>query len=516
MSQGTFQRTRDSGHWPEVSRTQKHVPKTPVSTFPNADFPPISGFPLLNASVEEVERNIQAPRPLIVNCAMAAISLSQQGLIDVRKPSGQVVPTTLMILSIADSGVRKSAVDNVYLDPIRQFQREQLSRYENNLKEWKLANDIWLTKRQAIIKTIRKKASENDSTVDEEEQLKKNEREKPIEPKQFRMLYEDATPEALYFGLYQNMPSAGLVSSEGVGVINGRAFNALSQQNALWSGDSVSIDRKTQPTFELVDKRLTVSIMVQGTPFRDYLQKRGKSARGSGLWARFLVAEPATTEGTRFIEHNTQSWEHRERFRNRIIGLLEINANEFERGNLPIKKTLTFSPEAAELWIKVFNTIEKEIRPGGRYEDAGDHASKLSDNIARISAHLHHFENFEGDISVQTLEIATKIGFWYSDQFLSIFNPETNRASDAEKLNNWLIYNQPPGRRYIRKNKVRQYGPYCIRDKQRLENALEHLEIQGFIKRFQVNNIEAIDYRPAYSDDPWRIPYELDIKKYSL
>lgn len=61
-------------------------------------------LPLLRGAVDEAQNNIMAPRPLIFTSALTAIALVSQGLVDVCKPNGQVVPTSLMLLAIANSG----------------------------------------------------------------------------------------------------------------------------------------------------------------------------------------------------------------------------------------------------------------------------------------------------------------------------------------------------------------------------------------------------------------------------
>lgn len=88
-----------------------------------ARFPRFVPCALLAAAVNEAEKNVQAPRALIFSGALTAISLVCQGLIDVCKPTGQCVPTSLMLLTIAGSGERKSTAENVFLGPIREFQR---------------------------------------------------------------------------------------------------------------------------------------------------------------------------------------------------------------------------------------------------------------------------------------------------------------------------------------------------------------------------------------------------------
>lgn len=64
----------------------------------------LASLPLLSAAINEAELNIQAPRGLVINSALTAISIALQGLIDASKPNAQSVPVSLMLLAIANSG----------------------------------------------------------------------------------------------------------------------------------------------------------------------------------------------------------------------------------------------------------------------------------------------------------------------------------------------------------------------------------------------------------------------------
>lgn len=249
------------------------------SNFGDGSYPCLSQFPLLDAAINEAQANIQAPRGLIQNAALTAISVVLQGLVDVRKPNGQVAPTSLMLLAIADSGERKSTVENVFLKPIRAFQAKQGEEVKESQSMWKVKYDTWMVRRNGVLKAITKKASKGLSADEEEKVLLALEKEAPAKPKEFKILYEDSTSEALFHGMYGNLPPAGLISSEGGGVLEGRAFNDLSKQNAIWSGDSITIDRKTAESFKLVGARLTVSLMVQESVFSKYMAHKGGVSR---------------------------------------------------------------------------------------------------------------------------------------------------------------------------------------------------------------------------------------------
>lgn len=442
--------------------------------------------PLLRDTVNEAQTNIQAPVPLIFAGALTAIAVASQGLIDVCKPNGQHVPVSLMLLSIANSGERKSTAENNFLGPIRQFQNQQKKLYQQQLAVWKVKQLAWEEGQKSILKAIYKQTAQNMPSDKEECQLLEHEAKKPAKPRLFKVLYDDATHQALYAGLHHNWPSAGLISSEGSSVLNGPALNELAKQNAIWSGDTINVDRVTADSYELVDARLTTALMVQESAFQDYMKRHGEKSRGSGLWARFLVCQPFSTQGTRFLQHTTCSWTYREQFGQRITDLLTQNLIHLNEPNHS-KQVLHFAPDACARWLEIFNAIEGECQFGGRFAQARDHASKLADNMARIAALLHFFEGAEGDIPLKTLETAIQIGLWYSAEFMRIFVPPPpipQEQLDANELGSWLQNLQTSGWSSIRKNFVRQNCPNKLREKNRLNQALNTLAARGSISFF--------------------------------
>lgn len=440
--------------------------------------------PIIREAVHEVEFNIQAPRELNLFAALSAITIPIQGLFDVRKPTGQIGPMTLMSLLIADSGERKSTVENVFFQSIRDFQNTQNLKYISDLKSWNSKLKIWNAKSKIILAAIGRLAANGESSEEQEVRLLEHDLLEPVKPKKFKILYEDATPEALFFGLHQDLPTAGLVSSEGGGLLNGRALNDLSKLNAVWSGDSISVDRKTAISFEVTGGRLTTSIMVQKSAFDEYMSRSGDKSRGSGLLARFLFAYPESTQGTRIINNEVVSWEQCDKFSARMtellhqnVALLAVPARE--------RQIVDFSPEAVELWLDVFNAIESETKEGGRFSGIGDHASKLADNIARVAALLHVFEGFPGGISLSTLKYAVGVCLWCSDEFHNLVVLPDQELTDALELDNWLCRYRDDGEGALPKNYIRQHCPNKLREKARLNRALEELYRQRKIGFFR-------------------------------
>ncbi|UUJ40040.1 DUF3987 domain-containing protein [Pseudomonas extremaustralis] len=467
-----------------------------MDAFPQAVHMPL---PLLQASVDEAQNNIMAPRPLILMSALTAIAVVLQGLIDVRKPNGQIVPTSLMLLAIANSGERKSTVENVFLGPIRDFQQQQSSIYQKQVQQWRVRHDIWKAHGKDLFKDITKKARQGQPSHNDEQQLLAHQEKEPLQPKECKLLYEDSTSEALFLGLHQNLPTAGLTSSEGGGVLGGRALNDLSKMNAIWSGDPITVDRKTAESFVLNEARLTVSIMAQESAVSGYMARRGEMSRGSGLWARFLVCYPTSTQGYRVPHNCTQSWEHRGNFVERLTELLQQNAMLLQEAKHK-KQVIAFTSEASDRWHQVVNAIEMEIRPGCQLEGAGDHASKLADNIARVAALFHSFEKFEGDISLSTLNAA--IGFCEScsNDFFKLFMPPPQEQLDACELDHWLNHFRNPYNHLVRKNYIRQHCPNKLREKNRLDRALDVLCSKGLVSWVFNGRVTFVNVLPQLQD----------------
>lgn len=483
------------------ARYQNLQPALPGCDF---SFPWCMQLPLLNSAVDEAEKNIQAPRPLILTAALAAIATALQGLLDVRKPTGQCVPTSLMLLVVANSGERKSTAENIFFKPVRDFQQQQSVLNHNRRRRWQVQHDAWEAQRKAILKAISKEPLAEEHV----RQLLAHDELRPGKPREFKLLYEDCTSEALFYGLSRNLPTAGLISSEGGAVLGARAFNDLPKQNAIWSGDTITVDRKSAESFELVGARLTVSIMAQESAISDYMERHGEQSRGSGLWARFLVSHPVSTQGRRFISNGSQSWGHCDKFAERMINLLQQNAGLLEEPGRE-RKVMQFTPEAAEHWLWVANAIESEIRPGGRFEGAGDHASKLADNIARVAALLHFFEGLNGDISVETLSFAISLCFWYSNEFVRLFLPLPQDQVDAYELNEWLNALRNYGQRYVRKNYIRQHCPNKLRESRRLNVALELLRMRGGVSLGQIGKTLCVDLNPS-------LPFDLQLAQLAI
>lgn len=471
--------------------------KYPFGYLPRPDAPYPGRIPgsLLRQAVDEVENNIQAPKPLILFGALTAISVAAQGVFDVQKPNGQIVPVSLMLLSVADSGERKSTVGNVFLSAIREFQVAQYAEYQEVYAKWVVDMKLWSATERKLLRRIERDTL-NDSELDAvRECLLDHDRHKPEKPRQMKLVYEDVTPESLFYNLYKDFPAAGLISGEGGGILNGPAMRDIYKMNSIWGAEAIDVSRKSVEGFLLEGARLTTSIMIQDAVLRKYLNRSGDISRGSGLWARFLVCRPNTTQGKRFIANGTLSWVHQENFNERLRQLLLMNLDALHERRYE-RSVIKFSPEACERWLRVFNTIEEEIAEGGRFCEMRDYASKLAENIARVAALIHVFEGGGECISLSVLDFAIDFCHWCSDEFYYIFVPPKalpEDQQDAIELDDWLQRWRRKGAAWIPKNYIRKHGPNKLRQKIRLDRALEVLFLEDRIRFFEVDKEARIE-----------------------
>jgi putative DNA primase/helicase len=470
----------DSGGWPEPQ---------PLTTRIDPELYPLDALPdTLRAAVEEVQGFVQAPVPLVASSALGALSLACQAYADVQRAEKLQGPAGLFLLTIADSGERKTTCDGFFTSTIRQYQEEQAELLKPVVKEYRAALAAWEAKRDGILSAIKDAAKRGKDTEVLRAELALHQTVEPEAPRAPRLLLGDETPESLAWTLAHHWPSAGVVASEAATVLGSHGMGKdsvmrnLGLLNTLWDGGSLSIGRRTSECFTVRGARLTMALQVQEATLREFLEKSGALARGSGFLARFLIAWPESTQGQRSFIEAPANWPHLAAFHRRIAAILNQSVPVNGEGALtPVM--LTFAPEAKAAWIAFHDAIESELTDGGELHDVRDVASKAADNAARLAALFHVFEGMGGDIGLNAFEGASRIAAWHLSESRRFFGELALPAelADAVRLDDWLIeYGRRERTGFIGKNHVRQHGP--LRDKERLDAAIRELSELGRVR----------------------------------
>lgn len=461
--------------WPEPQPlTAKIEPEAyPLDALPDS----------IRAAVGEVAAFVKAPLPMVAASALATLSLAIQSHADVKRAEKLYGPVGLFLLTIADSGERKSTCDGFFSKPIRDHEVEQAEAAKPILQEYRAASAAWEAKQGGIKEKIRHLAKESKPTVSMEAALRDLEHDKPEAPRIPRLLYADATPEALAFGLAKQWPSGGVVSSE-AGIVFGShgmgkdsVMRNLGLLNQLWDGTSLTIDRRSTESFTVRGVRLTVALQVQEPTLREFFTKTGALARGTGFLARFLVAWPESTQGTRFFTEPPENWPSLALFHKRIAEILDQPAPIDDTGALT-PPMFPLSPEAKPAWVAFHDAIERDLPSGCELYDVRDVASKSADNAARLAALFHVFEHgIGGAIGLDAFERASRIAAWHLHEARRFFGELALPAelADAARLDRWLIeYCKRERTHLVPTREAQRLGP--IRDKERLASALHELE----------------------------------------
>lgn len=402
--------------------------------------------PKIQSAVNEAIAVTQAPPALVVSSAFAAASLAVQTKFTVKRLNGLVSPCSLYMITFAESGERKTTVDQLFFSPFRKFEADVAQRSFGGMDE---AEDAKVVLDRSMAENI-------------------------------RILYSDVTPSAFLAGLNSNSASAGLCDDEAGRIFSGRLIDDLGLLNKLWNGSDITVDRRNE-SLSIRSPRCTISWMVQPEVFRRFMNKKGEEARGIGFLARCLLCYPLTTQGTRFLRSHPDL-EAIPVFTHRVMELLNDQVELLRSKNCvnDERVELSFSVSAQALWENIFNTVESSILPGGEFCEARDYASKVAENIARLAGVLHVFEGFEGTkISDLTLGAAADIVIWYAREFIRLFSPPSAHdvISDyARALDEWLIdFCKTTGLLYIPRNDLLQIGPNKLRRRDIMSIAIQRL-----------------------------------------
>lgn len=462
----------------------------PIATIDPARAYPLDALPMImQEAVKEVRDYAMAPMALVACSALSSLSLAAQGLYDVQRDVGLTGPISLYMLAIAESGERKSTLDTFFIKPAREFEVACAVAAAPELLKFNTDLMAWEAKKKGILDQITKLASNDKDTSVAEKSLAAHTAAQPFAPVIPRVIYSDATPEALTRGLASEWPSGGVISSEGGAVFGGHGMNKESQMrnlavlNELWDGKPIRIDRRTSASYTVNGARLTVAVQVQPATLDAFMEGSGPLARGSGFIARFLTCFPESTQGTRAYKKSPPNWPKLDPFRHRIAELFATKP-VIEDGAL--KPTMLYlADEAMSVWIDFYNAIEVQLGNGGDLRNVRDVASKTADNAARIAALFHVLEDEAGPISETCMRSGARVAKWHLNESQRVFAGGIASAgkSDAQKLEDWLLaYCQDHGVAEVSVKTVSQRGPAAFRKKPAHTPVLEKLERLGRVK----------------------------------
>ncbi|UPQ70155.1 YfjI family protein [Kluyvera ascorbata] len=449
---------------------------------------PLRAFPeSIRETIRDIQERTQAPIELISSSVIGAMSLACQNTVNVKLNESVTAPVSLFLFVIANSGERKTTVDRMVLSPFYQHDACLLRQAEEQRKIFEVDTKIWNTREKAILNIIKKKTTKGECTHEESQNLRALQLEKPVQPKICQHIYNNVTPEALQFAMYSHSPHIGLIADEGANILERQVMNDLSFINTMWDGASFRVDRKTTQSFTIENGRVTLSLMVQKKTFDLYLKRQGSKARGSGFFARCLpvyIDESLSTQGERYIQPNIGRLGDLEFFHQRLEALISEEGKSASSGE---QKILSFDLSAQDAWDKIYNVIESRIKTGESYSNMSDFASKLANNVARLSALFTYFTEGEFLIQKEHVEGAWLLCEWYMEQAINLFGQDDGYYEAL--LISWLrrdFYRSQFDS--VRYNDIRRFGPNALRKGKLLERVINNLADACVIEIYYLNS----------------------------
>ena len=241
-----------------------------------------------------------------------------------------------------------------------------------------------------------------------------------------------------------------------------------------------------------------MGLQIQEATLRDFFERSGGLARGTGFLARFLLAWPESTQGYRPFTEAPANWPHLARFHKQIAEILKGPVKMDEAGALePVLMTL--APDTKTAWVEFHDAIESELACGGDLFDVRDVASKTADNAVRLAALFQMFEDGNADsVGLDAFTGASRIAAWHLSEARRFFGELALPAelADAARLDSWLIgYCQRERTNEVPTREAQRLGP--VREGKRLDIALRELVDLERVRVARAQRRRTIKVNPA-------------------
>lgn len=382
------------------------IPEFPVDALPKA----------MADMVRGVAEATQTDLAMAGTSSLGAIASCTGGHAEIEIRSGWREPLCIYTVTIADSGERKSSVQQALVRPIYDVERDLAAAGV-------VARAETESLKQIALDTAKRRRKEAASAKEEQRETAVTESiradaladgiEIPVVP---RIVADDITPESLGSVLAEQKGRLAIISAEGgvFDIIGGRYSNNVPNVDVYLkghSGDPLRVDRKGKPPEYVARPALTMSLMIQPVVLTNIAGNR--VFRGRGLLARILYAYPVSKVGHRKINASPLDVTVKDRYEKSIRDLASGLAEW-----LGDPAVLTLTEEAKAEVVAIEAEIEPTLAGDGELAPLADWGSKYVGAIVRIAGLLHLAENGAEkgpttSVSGDTMKKARRLGEYF-------------------------------------------------------------------------------------------------------
>lgn len=403
---------------------------------------------LMGSAVRGAAESVQAPLELCAQSALANASLAVQGHANALMPwgDGKPSPISLFLLSVAESGDRKTTADKILGGNTVAAHEEAL---EGDVAKARLRYNNDREAHEAARNMAKAKAAKDGNAKAISDALS-DAGEPPIPPLAATLTFGDPTIEGMHKQFGSGQPSAGLFSTEGgafvggVGMNKDNALKSGAQFSEMWDGAAIKRVRSGDGTTVLRNRRLSFHLMMQPGAAHAWLSD--PVLRDQGLFSRLLLAAPKSLAGTRL--HREPSPGARQAvaaFNRQLASILDhpLPIDPEKPGELNPRE-LPMTPEASRMMFAFFDDIERQVGEGGALVPVKGMAGKTIEHAARIAAVLGLFEDLDlRQIDAPLMARGIELAQWYLGEALRLTEAEavSPELVNAERVLEWLSVN---------------------------------------------------------------------------
>lgn len=447
--------------------------------------------------VTELRLLTQAHDDVIINSMLSAMAIAVQASTDILHPfTHKPIPLSLYCITVAESGARKSTVENLLMAPFRDFEQRQEDDGKKRRRRYENETDIYDI-RLRVLKAKLKKAMTNQNKEEEaksEAELKLHKENKPIVEPTPRILVSDITQSALQKVLSASWNALCLNTDEAGKILNGKDFSIPSFYNGLWDATPFSIERVSTGCSRTSNYRFSMNLMLQPSVFSKYIRIHGEQAKESGFFARCLFAFSKPSPIIQQPIVNKVLTPHLDKFIARITTLLDSTYEQFLCGQLHERRVLELQDTARISTLEHAKEVYRIQLSTNDNPRAPQFIQRATEHALRLAGVMHAFlEEDENDVVDDNLipsacQITQEYSYRYQEavDYHEITEPLIQALLTFIQQN--THYHSSLNLHVTSKTLLLQKGPSKLRKKEQLDSALAILELRSAIQIKRVSN----------------------------
>ena len=514
---------------------------------PAWDFPLDALPPVARAAARAIVIQAQVPAALAGVAVLGAMSIVTQGHADAILPFGGTRPSSLYLMSLADSGERKSTVDAIACAAIRAFTSSRLDAYKLACARFKIATADY----EAAVRPRKgggspterpnerplrsgRNADRRQRSLDEPsiaaaaaaERASALDRrlaeagDKPQEPVNPRIVMSDVTIEGMIKSAQHAFGCMALVTAEAGILIGGYSMkeetrlHTAATFSALWDEGTAERTRASdEEPLNLKNRRLTMSLATQPQNGLGFLASADLGDQG--FLSRLLVAWPASNIGVRGVNAETLARSAAQApalatWAEALTAHLEALPFATEMAPRPVK----LSDAAIKRWIEFYNEVESSMAEGGANEMLKAFANKSGEQVVRLAVVMEVFNNRNAvSVAEATMEAAIRLMRYFLNESSRIVAAGSTQSdiTDAQAMWKFVreIATRAGGRRQVHLKELYTFGPSRLRTSAAAGAVMTTLVEHGYVVRLKdrpkidgTRRSSAWEVRPEALDGP--------------